>query len=41
MRLDANIIFVPGKAKDIDATLIYLMPLPLYRNSFEYGQRNA
>lgn len=41
LRLDANQIFIPGKARDIDAVLPELMPLPLYSNSFEALERRA
>ena len=39
LNLDANMIFVPGKRKDILAVIDQLNPLPLYNNSFEVVYR--
>lgn len=39
VELDANMILAYGRARDIDATLSYLEPLPLYKHSFEAKQR--
>lgn len=35
LRLDANEVFVPATAKELDAVIADLDPLPLYANSFE------